>query len=41
MNDREFQEQLQAMSKRVLNKTVPEEDTNNYTEPLFESIRFC
>lgn len=39
MNEKEFEEQLQAMSKRVLNKTVPEEDTNNYTESLFESIR--
>ena len=39
MNDREFEEQLQAMSERVLNKALTEEEKNNYTESLFESIR--
>lgn len=39
MDEREFEEQLQAMSERVLNKALTEEEKNNYTESLFESIR--
>lgn len=39
MNDRKFDEQLQALSERVLNKALSEEEKNNYTESLFESIR--
>ena len=39
MYDREFEEQLQVMSERVLNKALTEEEKNNYTESLFESIR--
>lgn len=42
MDEREFEEQLQAMRNRVLAKaldTEDEKDETNYTESLFESIR--
>lgn len=42
MDEKEFNEQLQAMRKRVLSKaldTEEEKDETNYTESLFESIR--
>ena len=39
MNEKEFDEELQAISERVLSKALSEEEENNYTESLFESIR--
>ncbi len=39
MNENEFNEQLQALHKRVLSKTMTPDDEANYTESLFESIR--
>lgn len=39
MNEQEFEEQLQAMRNRVLSKALSEEEENNYTESLFESIK--
>lgn len=39
MTEKEFNEQLQAMSERVLSRALSEDEKNNYTESLFESIR--
>lgn len=39
MNKKEFDEQLNAFSERVLSKALSSEEENNYTESLFESIR--
>lgn len=39
MNEKEFNEQLDALSERVLSKALSEDEENNYTESLFESIR--
>ncbi len=39
MNEKEFEEQLHALSERVLSKTLSPEEETNYTESLFESIR--
>ena len=39
MNEKEFEEQLQAISDRVLSKALPQNEETNYTESLFESIR--
>lgn len=39
MNDNDFNEKLQALHERVLSKALTEDDENNYTESLFESIR--
>ncbi len=39
MDEKEFEEQLQAFSERVLSKALTPEDETNYTESLFESIR--
>ena len=39
MNEKEFEEQLQALSERVLSKALSHEEKANYTESLFESIR--
>lgn len=39
MDEREFEEQLQAMHDRILSKALSQEEENNYTESLFESIR--
>lgn len=39
MDEREFEEQLQALSERVLSKALSTEEETNYTESLFESIR--
>ncbi|MCM1221612.1 MAG: DNA damage-inducible protein D [Lachnospiraceae bacterium] len=39
MNEREFEEQLQALSERVLSKALTPEEETSYTESLFESIR--
>lgn len=39
MNEKEFEEQLQALSDRVLSKALSPEEEANYTESLFESIR--
>lgn len=39
MNEKEFEEQLQAMHDRILSKALSQEEENNYTESLFESIR--
>ena len=39
MNEKEFEERLQAMHDRVLSKVLTEEEETNYTESLFESIR--
>ena len=39
MNEKEFEEQLQALSERVLSKALSPEEEANYTESLFESIR--
>ncbi len=39
MNEKEFNEQLSALSDRVLSKALSADEENNYTESLFESIR--
>ena len=39
MNEQEFQDQLRALSERVLSKAMSQEEENNYTESLFESIK--
>lgn len=39
MNEQEFEEQLIALHGRVLSKALSDEEKNNYTESLFESIR--
>lgn len=39
MDEREFEERLQAMHDRVLSKALSQEEESNYTESLFESIR--
>lgn len=39
MNDNDFNQKLQALHERVLSKALTEDDENNYTESLFESIR--
>lgn len=39
MDEREFEEQLQAMHNRILSKTLNQEEESNYTESLFESIK--
>ena len=39
MNEKDFEEQLSAMHDRVLSKALTEEEQNNYTESLFESIK--
>ena len=39
MDNKEFEERLQAMSERVLSKAITPEEETNYTESLFESIR--
>ena len=39
MDEKDFQEQLNAMHDRVLSKALTEEEQNNYTESLFESIK--
>lgn len=39
MAEKEFNEKLQAMSERVLSRALSEDEKNNYTESLFESIR--
>ncbi len=39
MDEKEFEEQLQALSERVLSKALSPEEEANYTESLFESIR--
>lgn len=39
MNEQEFEKQLNALHERVLSKALSDEEKNNYTESLFESIR--
>lgn len=39
MKEKEFELQLQALSERVLSKTLSADEETNYTESLFESIR--
>lgn len=39
MNENEFNNQLQALHKRVLSKALTPDDEANYTESLFESIK--
>jgi DNA-damage-inducible protein D len=39
MNEQEFEKQLNALHDRVLSKALSNEEKNNYTESLFESIR--
>ena len=39
MNEQEFEKQLNALHDRVLSKPLSDEEKNNYTESLFESIR--
>ena len=39
MNEQEFEKQLNALHYRVLSKALSDEEKNNYTESLFESIR--
>ena len=36
MDEREFEERLQAMHDRVLSKALSQEEESNYTESLFE-----
>lgn len=39
MNQKEFEEKVQAIHKRVLSKNISLEEENTYTESLFESIK--
>lgn len=39
MNQKEFEEKVQAIHKRVLSKNISPEEENTYTESLFESIK--
>ena len=39
MNEQEFEKQLNALHDHVLSKALSDEEKNNYTESLFESIR--
>lgn len=39
MDEKDFEEQLSALHDRVLSKALTEEEQNNYTESLFESIK--
>lgn len=39
MDEKDFEEQLNALHDRVLSKALTEEEQNNYTESLFESIK--
>ncbi|MED9903534.1 MAG: DNA damage-inducible protein D [Lachnospiraceae bacterium] len=39
MEEHEFEEQLNALHDRVLSKALSQEEENNYTESLFESIK--
>lgn len=39
MDEKAFEEQLNALHDRVLSKALTEEERNNYTESLFESIK--
>ena len=39
MNEQEFEEKLNAIHDRVLSKALSQEEENNYTESLFESIK--
>lgn len=39
MNEQEFEKQSNALHDRVLSKALSDEEKNNYTESLFESIR--
>lgn len=39
MDEKEFEERLSQMHDRVLSKALSEEEQNNYTESLFESIK--
>jgi DNA-damage-inducible protein D len=39
MTEKEFEEQLHAMSERVLSKALTQDEENSYTESLFESIK--
>lgn len=39
MNEQEFEKQLNDLHDRVLSKALSDEEKNNYTESLFESIR--
>lgn len=39
MNEQEFEKQLNALHDRVLSKALSDEEKNNCTESLFESIR--
>lgn len=39
MNEQEFEQKLNEMHERVLSKALTQEEENNYTETLFESIR--
>lgn len=39
MNEQEFEKQLNALHECVLSKALSDEEKNNYTESLFESIR--
>ena len=39
MNKDEFSMELQKIHERVLSKSLSEEEANNYTESLFESIK--
>lgn len=39
MDNQEFEKQLELLSGRVLEKALTDDEQNNYTETLFESIR--
>lgn len=39
MNDLEFNQELEALSGRILSKAIGPDEETNYTESLFESIR--
>lgn len=39
MKQEEFEQRLQEIHERVLSKALSQEEKNNYTESLFESIR--
>jgi|GEM_PF-3608502 len=38
MNEQEFEQKLSEIHERVLSKALTQEEENNYTETLFESI---
>ena len=40
MNQKEFESRVKEIHERVLSKALSPEEENNYTESLFESIKY-